>query len=495
MKDLVAHHGVGLQSGEREKIFIKRPSQGRRAFCFAASEQPGTVKASSASKRQAKSLTKSLTDIPGVGPKNAQLLVAAGYTDVEGIQNFYVSQCQRDAELLQKHLQGEVGIRSRKHQQMIAEYVASVKDGKKEFVTLSVEGNISSGKSTFLQGVAANCPTLQDRIHVAPEPVWRWQNVGGTTGHNGHNLLDKFYNDKERYAYTFQNYIFFTRMMQEQESANAMKAQPYRLLERSIFCDRMVFVESLKDSKIMSEMELSIYNSWFDPVVEMAPTLVPDGFIYLRAQPQTCMSRMQHRSRSEETGVSIDYLQDLHQRHEDWLCNELDKAGLPPPPQAQDLEAKLMGGQKTRTTLEYIRDQLYTEPTAPSLIEHDVRLLDQSQNSLLHNSIDKLPALVLDCEKELQDLDAQREHADKVNCYFEWVKESRKVRYQRRMFDNVIGHSYPEIGASMKQQARMNIPEEWRHEAVETIEGTVKRLAEMKSMEWRVPEKGLAMVA
>jgi len=49
---------------------------------------------------------------------------------------------------------------------------------------------------------------------VAPEPVWRWQNVGGTTGHNGHNLLDKFYNDKERYAYTFQNYIFFTRMMQ-----------------------------------------------------------------------------------------------------------------------------------------------------------------------------------------------------------------------------------------------------------------------------------------
>lgn len=36
----------------------------------------------------------------------------------------------------------------------------------------------------------------------------RWQNVGN------HNLLDKFYHDKQRYAYTFQNYIFFTRMMQ-----------------------------------------------------------------------------------------------------------------------------------------------------------------------------------------------------------------------------------------------------------------------------------------
>ena len=51
---------------------------------------------------------------------------------------------------------------------------------------------------------------------------------------------------------------------------------------------------------------------------------------------------------------------------------------------------------------------------------------------MLHTSIDKLPALVLDCEKDLHDLDAQREHADKVNCYFEWVKESRKVRAQRR---------------------------------------------------------------
>lgn len=34
-----------------------------------------------------------------------------------------------------------------------------------------------------------------------------------------HNLLDKFYHDKERYAYTFQNYIFFTRMMQASPAA------------------------------------------------------------------------------------------------------------------------------------------------------------------------------------------------------------------------------------------------------------------------------------
>lgn len=37
------------------------------------------------------------------------------------------------------------------------------------------------------------------------------------------------------------------------------------------------------------------------------------------------MDRMKKRSRNEETGVGIEYLEDLHQRHETWLCNELAK--------------------------------------------------------------------------------------------------------------------------------------------------------------------------
>jgi hypothetical protein len=71
----------------------------------------------------------------------------------------------------------------------------------------------------------------------------------------------------------------------------------------------------------------------FDPVVKLAPTLVPDGFIYLRAQPQTCMSRMQQRNRNEETGVGIDYLQDLHDRHENWLCHKLGESAILHPSQ------------------------------------------------------------------------------------------------------------------------------------------------------------------
>ena len=47
-------------------------------------------------------------------------------------------------------------------------------------------------------------------MQVVPEPVDKWQNIGD--GH--HNVLQAFYDTPDRYAYTFQNYVFVTRMMQ-----------------------------------------------------------------------------------------------------------------------------------------------------------------------------------------------------------------------------------------------------------------------------------------
>lgn len=78
-------------------------------------------------------------------------------------------------------------------------------------------------------------------------------------------------------------------------------------------------MRAVHEAKWMSEMEISIYDSWFDPVVSSLPGLVPDGFIYLRASPDTCHKRMMMRKREEESGVSLDYLRGLHEKHESWL--------------------------------------------------------------------------------------------------------------------------------------------------------------------------------
>ena len=53
--------------------------------------------------------------------------------------------------------------------------------------------------------------------------------------------------------------------------------------------------------------------------VQAVPTLFPDGFIYLRATPETCLHRLQKRARGEELDIDIKYLLLLHEKHEQWL--------------------------------------------------------------------------------------------------------------------------------------------------------------------------------
>jgi Deoxynucleoside kinase len=46
-----------------------------------------------------------------------------------------------------------------------------------------------------------------------------------------------------------------------------------RLIERSVFSDRMVFVRAVHNAKWMSELELQVYDSWFNPIVSALPTV------------------------------------------------------------------------------------------------------------------------------------------------------------------------------------------------------------------------------
>ena len=53
-------------------------------------------------------------------------------------------------------------------------------------------------------------------------------------------------------------------------------------------------------------------------------TTKPSGFIYLQADPEICYKRLLKRNRSEEAGVPLQYLQLLHNKHEDWLIAQKD---------------------------------------------------------------------------------------------------------------------------------------------------------------------------
>ncbi|KAL0360057.1 UNVERIFIED_CONTAM: Deoxycytidine kinase [Sesamum radiatum] len=307
-------------------------------------------------------------------------------------------------------LQSSVGIIHKNHAESITTFIKEsvdeelkengMKPSQKKRITLCVEGNISVGKTTFLQRIANETLELRDLVEVVPEPIDKWQNVGP----DHFNILDAFYAEPERYAYTFQNYVFVTRVMQERESSGGIK--PLRLMERSVFSDRMVFVRAVHEAKWMNEMEISIYDSWFDPVVSSLPGLIPDGFIYLRASPDTCHKRMMLRKRAEEGGVSLDYLRDLHEKHESWLF----------PFQS--------GNHGVLSVSKLPKD---VDWTLHPNIKDRVFYLDGDH---MHSSIQRVPALVLDCEPDIdfnRDIEAKREYARQVAEFFEFVKNKKEV--------------------------------------------------------------------
>ncbi|KAL8459665.1 hypothetical protein ACS0TY_036960 [Phlomoides rotata] len=352
-----------------------------------------------------------LLTIPGVGPRNLRKLVEKGFEGVAQLKQLYKDKFYGESsEKMVEFLQSSVGIIHKNHAESITTFIKesvdeelkeNIKPFQKKRITLCVEGNISVGKTTFLQRIANETLELQDLVEIVPEPVDKWQNVGP----DHFNILDAFYAEPERYAYTFQNYVFVTRVMQERESSSGIK--PLRLMERSVFSDRMVFVRAVHEAKWMNEMEISIYDSWFDPVVSSLPGLVPDGFIYLRATPDTCHKRMMLRKRTEEGGVSLDYLRDLHEKHESWLF----------PFQSGN------HGVLSVSELPKDDDDWSLHPN----IKNRVFYL---KGDHMHSCIQKVPALVLDCEPDIdfnRDIEAKQEYARQVAEFFEFVKKKKEV--------------------------------------------------------------------
>ncbi|XP_028451362.1 deoxycytidine kinase isoform X1 [Perca flavescens] len=209
---------------------------------------------------------------------------------------------------------------------------------------ISIEGNIAAGKSTFVRLLEA----ASEDWEVIPEPIGKWCNVQNDSGDiyqelsssqkSGGNLLQMLYDKPNRWSYTFQSYACLSRV-RSQLQAPSLKLQqaenPVQFYERSVYSDRYVFVvllllcvcryvfaSSLFESGSLTETEWSVYQDYHTWLLnQFEPDIALDAIIYLRAPPQRCMQRLMHRGREEEQGIPLEYLQQLHRKHEDWLSD------------------------------------------------------------------------------------------------------------------------------------------------------------------------------
>lgn len=402
---------------------------------------------------------KELLEIKGVGPVNANLLLRKRITSIDHLQEIYHQVCKQDTKEFQEFLHNVVGFRNSAHSRSVADYLDNLEwVPQPARVKLAVEGNIGAGKSTFLDVLCDGTLELQDIIEIVPEPVEEWQKVE-TGEHSPVNLLDQFYKDPKRYAYAFQHYVLLTRMQKDRKARSSNK--PLQILERSIFSDRMVFVRAMHEAGFLGDLELSIYDSWFSMQIGQDRALTPDGFIYLKARPETCIKRLRHRNRSEEAGVDEAYLENLHDKHESWLhfgarqlnqymedeeryrlmqtvsaLKKHDRAGLDLSPQLAEQSSDGLSIQMDVPGVDVLGQ-------VPPDIRDSIVFLGTGSGSRGEGAVDAalsgVPALVLDHEQEdiLYDRDARQDYASKVMAFSNYVNSLRTSR-QRIEVENTV---------------------------------------------------------
>jgi deoxyadenosine/deoxycytidine kinase len=127
------------------------------------------------------------------------------------------------------------------------------------------------------------------------------------------SLLDRFYADQPRWAFTLQVHFLNERFrMIKQITRDGGGA-----LDRSIYGDR-IFADVLHEDGAMTHEEYRTYETLFDNMLEHVQP--PDLLIYLDCSVDTAIDRIRRRNRGLESGIPRDYLERLNARYLDWYA-------------------------------------------------------------------------------------------------------------------------------------------------------------------------------
>jgi deoxyadenosine/deoxycytidine kinase len=194
------------------------------------------------------------------------------------------------------------------------------------------------------------------------EPVEEWATIKDG---EGKTILEKFYANPAKYAFSFQMMAYITRLtvlknaIKNNTTAtfqatpltfsiegnigtgkstlvrhlqthfkcaeNSLKKYDVLMTERSVFSDYRVFAQMLFDDQKIEDVEFVVYKKWFDDFIQELP---PMKFIYIRADPSISFDRVNKRARIGETTIPLAYLENCHKYHDDWLLKEIDPKNL-----------------------------------------------------------------------------------------------------------------------------------------------------------------------
>jgi len=127
-------------------------------------------------------------------------------------------------------------------------------------------------------------------------------------------ILDKFYHDRQRYAFAAQIY-FLSKRFEHLQTASLV---PNSIMDRSIYGDA-IFADMHKETKTMEEVEYEIYHELHSTILKniKAPTLL----VYLQVSVDVAIQRIQKRGRDYEQNVERTYWEKLNEKYEAYFSS------------------------------------------------------------------------------------------------------------------------------------------------------------------------------
>lgn len=181
-----------------------------------------------------------------------------------------------------------------------------------------VEGNIGAGKSVLCKLLCSELSVCSKNVEYVEEPLDLWTDM------NGQNILKLFYQNKDRWAFTFQVNAMHTMFNNSLKAIRLSEEGKLVIMERSVFSSTEIFAKVLSEN-IFSPAEIVTFNNCKSVIPNTFQTYTNKILIYVKTKPDVCLKRIEQRSRKEEIdNLSIDYLKQLDKAHEENIYTQKD---------------------------------------------------------------------------------------------------------------------------------------------------------------------------
>lgn len=162
---------------------------------------------------------------------------------------------------------------------------------------IAIAGNIGVGKSTLTN-------LLEQRLGWEPfyEAV------------NDNPYLADFYEDMERWSFHSQIFFLSRRLKHHRQILDHPASA---IQDRTVYEDAEIFARNLFLQGKMNQRDYTAYCELYEAVTAFMPP--PDLIVYLKANVDTLMKRIQLRGRDFELSITEEYVEQLNQLYETWL--------------------------------------------------------------------------------------------------------------------------------------------------------------------------------